>query len=147
MSALRGAVVDEARRWIGTPFRHQASLRGVGCDCLGLVRGIWRACIGPEPEDTPPYAVDWASHSAQDRLVDAALRNFPVVAPAEAAPGDILLFRWRRDAPASHLGLVSGAGLLIHAHDGACVAEVPLPDAWRRRIAFAFAFPETGERA
>ena len=29
-------------RWIGTPYRHQASLKGVGCDCLGLVRGVWR---------------------------------------------------------------------------------------------------------
>jgi NlpC/P60 family putative phage cell wall peptidase len=33
----------EARAWIGTPDRHQASLKGMGCDCLGLVRGVWRA--------------------------------------------------------------------------------------------------------
>jgi len=39
-------IVAEARRWIGTPYRHQASLIGVGCDCLGLVRGIWRAVVG-----------------------------------------------------------------------------------------------------
>src|SRR4051812_32701629 len=45
----RAAIVAEARDWIGTRYRHQASLKGVGCDCLGLVRGVWRACVGDEP--------------------------------------------------------------------------------------------------
>ena len=35
-------IVAAARSWIGTPYRHQASLKGVGCDCLGLVRGVGR---------------------------------------------------------------------------------------------------------
>jgi NlpC/P60 family putative phage cell wall peptidase len=35
-------LVTLARGWIGTPYRHQASLKGVGCDCLGLLRGVWR---------------------------------------------------------------------------------------------------------
>ena len=46
----RTAIVEEARAWIGTPYRHQASLKGVGCDCLGLIRGVWRAVMGEEPE-------------------------------------------------------------------------------------------------
>ena len=51
--ALRQALVAEARAWLGTPYRHQAALRGVGCDCLGLVRGVWRAVHGAEPEPVP----------------------------------------------------------------------------------------------
>ena len=39
----RARVVAEARMWIGTPYVHQASALGAGCDCLGLVRGVWRA--------------------------------------------------------------------------------------------------------
>ncbi len=41
-------VAAEAMSWAGTPFAHQASLRGVGCDCGGLVRGVAVAlgCIG-----------------------------------------------------------------------------------------------------
>lgn len=31
-------IVAAARGWIGTPYLHQASLKGVGTDCLGLVR-------------------------------------------------------------------------------------------------------------
>ena len=40
---LDAAILAECRAWIGTPYRHQASVKGVGCDCLGLLRGIWRA--------------------------------------------------------------------------------------------------------
>ena len=54
------AIVAEARAWIGTPYRHQASLKGVGCDCLGLLRGVWRAVVGGEPEGPPPNSADWA---------------------------------------------------------------------------------------
>ena len=43
---FRAAIVAEARGWIGTPYRHQASLKGVGADCIGLVRGVWRAFHG-----------------------------------------------------------------------------------------------------
>ncbi len=44
------AVVVEALSWVGTPYRHQAAQKGVGCDCLGLVRGVWRALYGSELE-------------------------------------------------------------------------------------------------
>ena len=46
----RAEIVRAARSWIGTPYRHQASLKGVGCDCLGLLRGVWREVVGAEPE-------------------------------------------------------------------------------------------------
>ena len=42
----RTRIIAEARAWIGTPYRHQARCKGVGCDCLGLVRGVWRALHG-----------------------------------------------------------------------------------------------------
>ena len=61
MSALsRQMIVEAARAWIGTPYLHQGSLQHVGCDCLGLLRGVWRDCVGPEPEIAPPYTPDWA---------------------------------------------------------------------------------------
>ena len=50
----RHAILTEARSWIGTPYQHQASAKGAGCDCLGLVRGVWRALWGDEPEIAPP---------------------------------------------------------------------------------------------
>jgi NlpC/P60 family putative phage cell wall peptidase len=50
MSDTGERVLALAGGWIGTPYRHQASLKGVGCDCLGLIRGIWRGVYGHEPE-------------------------------------------------------------------------------------------------
>ncbi len=61
-------IVSAARCWIGTPYRHQASLRGAGCDCLGLVRGVWREVIGPEPETVPAYTRDWSEPQGEEAL-------------------------------------------------------------------------------
>lgn len=33
-------LLAEARSWLGTPFKHQGRLKGVGCDCLGLLIGV-----------------------------------------------------------------------------------------------------------
>ena len=68
MSAeIRNRIIAEARGWIGTPYMHQASLKGIGCDCLGLLRGVWRAIHGTEPEPPPAYAPDWAAARKDSR--------------------------------------------------------------------------------
>lgn len=137
----RAAIVTEARGWIGTRYRHQGSLKGVGCDCLGLVRGVWRNCVGSEPETPPPYAPDWAEASGIETLAEAATRHLIPVALDEISGGDVLLFRWRDGYVAKHTAIATGDGTMIHAHDGAAVCEVALSPWWRRRLAFAFRFP------
>ena len=59
-------IVAAARGWIGTPYVHQASVKGAGTDCLGLVRGIWRELYGPEPEALPAYTPDWGEAGVQE---------------------------------------------------------------------------------
>ena len=71
----RHDIVTAARAWIGTPYRHQGSLNGVGCDCLGLVRGVWRDLYGAEPETAPAYSPDWAETSGAEALADAGRRH------------------------------------------------------------------------
>ena len=61
-NAASDAVLAEALSWVGTPYRHQGSTKGVACDCLGLIRGVWRAVYGTEPERSGAYAPDWAPH-------------------------------------------------------------------------------------
>jgi NlpC/P60 family putative phage cell wall peptidase len=134
-------IITAARGWSGTPYRHQASLRGVGCDCLGLIRGVWRDIYGEEPEAAPPYSSDWAESGGDEALADAARRHMKEIAIAAAAPGDVLLFRWRNHLPAKHAGLLVGGTRMIHAQEGAVVAEISLSNWWQRRIAFAFRFP------
>lgn len=134
-------VVAEARGWIGTPYRHQASRKGVGCDCLGLVRGVWRALYGAEPESVPVYAADWAEAGGTEKLAAAARRHLIEIGPGDAVPGDVLLFRWRAHLPAKHAAILTGADRMIHAYDGTAVCEVHYAPFWRRRSAFAFRFP------
>jgi NlpC/P60 family putative phage cell wall peptidase len=134
------AVVAETRLWIGTPYLHAGSLRGVGCDCLGLVRGVWRALYGSEPEDPGPYTADWAEASGEERLADAATRHLAPVPGRTWEAGDLLILRWREGFPAKHLGIATGADTMVHAHDGACVAEVAV-GVWRTRVAHVFRFP------
>jgi len=143
MSDTAERVLAMAESWIGTPYRHQASLLGVGCDCLGLIRGIWRGLYGHEPELPPPYAPDWAERGGEDRLMAAAKRHFLTVPDMEEAqPGDMLLFRWRADAAAKHLGILAGPEHFIHAYEQAAVVRSALVPGWKRRIAGAFRFPD-----
>jgi NlpC/P60 family putative phage cell wall peptidase len=135
------AVIVAARGWIGTPYHDQASVKGAGCDCLGLVRGVWREVVGPEPEVPPPYSRDWGETGPREVLADAAYRWLKPVALQEARAGHVLLFRMRRHAIAKHAAILVAADRMVHAREGLGVIEEALSDYWRRRVAFAFAFP------
>ena len=138
-------VVFAARGWLGTPYVHQASCRGVGCDCLGLLRGIWREVLGAEPEPVPGYTEDWSETSREERLWNAAPRHLVAKPLSAATPGDVLLFRMRESGVAKHLGLQAEVGTtpsFIHAYSGHGVVESALTPPWRRRIVARFAFPE-----
>lgn len=145
MSGIGGKVVVLAESWIGTPYRHQGAAKGIGCDCIGLIRGIWRELYGGEPEAVPAYAPDWAERSGEDRLVDAARRMFGEPVPmGEAQPGDLLLFRWRPDCAAKHAGILAEPEHFIHAYEQTAVTRSALVPSWRRRIAAVHRFPAIG---
>ncbi|MDZ4759645.1 MAG: NlpC/P60 family protein [Alphaproteobacteria bacterium] len=139
--ATRTAIVAEARRWIGTPYAHQASVRGVGTDCLGLVRGVWRAVVGEEPEVPPPYTPDWAEALGEETLLGAARRHLTEIPAGEAHEGDVVLFRMALGAPAKHAGIVSAPGRIIHAYWGRAVCETRMVPWWERRVAAVFSWP------
>jgi NlpC/P60 family putative phage cell wall peptidase len=135
-------IIALARSWRGTPYRHQASIKGVGCDCLGLIRGVWREAYGAEPELAPPYAPDWAESGAGETLAEAARRHMMEIDPADFNGGDLLLFRWRPWLPAKHAAIAIDRTRMIHAADGRSVCEVSLSNWWQRRMAYTFRFPQ-----
>lgn len=136
----RDEIVEAALGWVGTPYHHQASARGVGCDCLGLVRGVWRDVIGAEPEAMPAYTADWAEAHGRETLLEGAARHFT---PAgEAKPGSILVFRWKAGAPAKHVGIATSQGRFVHAYQSAGKAvDCALTRPWAGRLAAVFDFP------
>lgn len=142
-----GMIVAEARRWLGTPYHHQASTLGAGADCLGLLRGVWRALYGTEPEQVPPYTQDWAEPSRDEVLWRAAERHLLRKAKWAADAGDVVLFRMREAGVAKHLGIVGEVGAhasFIHAFSGHGVVESPFSAPWQRRLVARFAFPKGG---
>ncbi len=142
----RERTVTIARSWIGTPYRHQASLKGVGCDCLGLLIGVWRELGRPSRSAprrdplVPPYTPDWAEAHGREALADGLRGHLDEIAPAEAREGDIVLFRWRAHLPAKHAGILTAPGRMVHAQEKTAVSEVALGDWWKRRMAAAFTF-------
>ena len=105
-SQFAAAVVTAARSWIGTSYVHQASVKGIGCDCLGLLRGVWRELYGDEPEVAPPYSPDWAEATREETLYGALKRHLVEIDPPDVAPGDVALFRMLPNGPAKHCGIV-----------------------------------------
>lgn len=134
---MNALALGEARDWIGTPYLHQGSQKGGGTDCLGLIRGVWRALHGGEPALVPAYTADWGEAAGEELLRDAAERLFHLKPLEAPAPGDLLLFRMQRGAPAKHLGLQGEIGAspsFLHAYGGHAVVESPLSAPWARRI-------------
>ena len=134
-------VIAAARGWVGTPYHDQASLKGVGCDCLGLVRGVRREVVGSEPLPIPPYSRDWGETGTREPLAEPARTVMLEIPVAEITAGALILFRMRAGAVAKHCGMLTAPDRFVHAYERSGVIEEPLTAAWRRRIAFAFLFP------
>ncbi len=140
----RQDIVAAARCWLGTPYVHQASAKGVGADCLGLLRGVWREVMGQEPEQVPVYSMDWSEPQGEERMWAAARRHLVETVGEDLMAAQVLLFRMRNAGVAKHLGIVTQTGAVprfIHAYSGHGVVENALSEPWRRRVVARFEFP------
>lgn len=132
-------VVVIAREWIGTPYHHQMSKKGLGCDCLGLLRGVWRTYYqSPEPEQAPNYSPAWGDHRRDDPLLAIAKKYFERVESLEQA--DVLMFRMRPSVAVKHCAIYTGEGTIVHAYSRHKVREEELTDYWNKKIAGKFRF-------
>ena len=145
----RAAVIIEARQWLGTRYHHQAALKGVGCDCGGLVRGV-----GAETGLLSIDPQEWATYGNYGRLphperMRATLARFLVpVPPSRARLGDIAWMQWRENLP-MHLAILSRIDIdnpsrptIIHAlSDNDQVIEHTFSKEWQDRVASWWRYP------
>lgn len=137
--ASRKKVIEISRSWIGTPYHHQESLKGEGCDCLGLLRGVWRELYGDEnPEPVPSYSPSWGDHRVDDPLMVVARKYF--TEQREPRKGDILLFRMRPGIAVKHCSIFTGEGTMIHAYSNHQVREDTYSDWWKKKQVGVFKF-------
>lgn len=132
------AVLAAARRWLGTPYAPGAAVRGLGCDCIGLARGIWGELTDRPAPDAPPWSPDWPTSWPRTLIALGTAHMIPRP-PREAGPGDLVAIR-RAGGLAAHAGILADAGRFIHATERSGVVEVSL-SGWSGRIAWAASFP------
>ena len=84
-------IAAEAEGWLGTPFVWQASVKGAGADCKGLIAGVARGCGRTEGSSVEALAGDYARVVPLAALRAGLARLFDCVTERQA--GDVLLVR------------------------------------------------------
>ena len=118
VQSVRKAVVESARRMLGTPYRFGGDSPGRGFDCSGLVVYSYRRA-GVE-------GLPRSAHQLERRAVPISLD--------ELQPGDLLFFRLS-GAKTSHVAIYEGNRHFIHA-----------PSSGKRVERIAFDHPYWGPR-
>lgn len=134
-------IVDEARLWIGTPWKHAQACKGAGCDCIGLVGGV-AAAVG--------VTNDWITEASMmfkgygrlpvAEVIYAGCERWMLPVKAESIQlGDILVMAFEKEA--QHFAIVSNVSprYIIHAYAQARrVAENRVDETWQRRTLSAW---------
>lgn len=132
----RTEIVRIAREYVGTPFHHQARLKGVGIDCIGLIVCVGKD-LGFDFKDCTNYPWRADGVTLKKRLdEDLIVVDNPDL-------GDILLFwSFKPDIP-THVGIKTDRGMVhAYAHEGAKrVVESGIDKWWTDRLVAVYQFP------
>lgn len=109
----RKRFVDAALSWVGTPYHHHGTIKGVGCDCATLL-----VCAAKEAGllrldfSAGEYSPQWHLNRTAQRYL-AKIGEVCVEVPFPALPGDIVVFQFARVF--SHGAIVLEWPRVIHA--------------------------------
>ena len=137
----REDIVKIAREWIGTPWVHQASVKGVGCDCVGMVRGVYTELTGKTVGGAMDYTRSFYLFSGEERLKNEIGKYCMEVPIGEAKSGDVILISFL-NLPSHHIGILAGTTFIHSWEDIGNVVEIPYDAAWKRLTKAVFRFPE-----
>jgi NlpC/P60 family putative phage cell wall peptidase len=136
-------IVNQARTWLGTPFHHQARLKGKGCDCLGLIIGVVDELGLKDAQGSPLATYDEITYSKEPDgayLAQKLTGLLDEVSPEEAQAGDLALFKVRENP--QHLAILTdyeGTLGMIHCYAQARrVVEHRLDADWKLRLVKVF---------
>ena len=135
----RAEIVAEARAWLNTRWQHQASLKGVGTDCIGLIAGVARELGIAEAAQFDSSATIKGYGRQPDPAMLLRACGELLDPCADPVAGDILLFRFELEP--AHFGILSAPDYVIHAYAQARrVVENRIDELWRSRIVGAFSY-------
>lgn len=137
----RQAIIQEARTWIDTPYHHLAAVKGVGCDCIGLLIGVWKELLGELPSPPPVYSPQWHLHQKESQLIQVLKGQYNFTETTGPKPGSVLCFGLAK-GPAHHAGIMTERGTFVHSIKMAKrVAEVTLDNLWSKRLHVVLDYP------
>lgn len=125
----QAAAVQEARRWIDTPFQHQGRLLGHGVDCIGVAQMAYLAA-GVELDVPLNY-----SQLPTGKMVEFIAQRARRVAVRNIEIGDLLVFI--SNLAPTHVGVVTGVDpvRMVHAYNKVGrVVENSLDGSWKRLL-------------
>src|SRR5581483_8301887 len=124
-SEFRAAIVEEAKRWLRTPYKNTGCIRGVGTNCAMLVWGV-ASCAGVLAPDAPAprwYTPQLHVHSKDERLIEY-VKSYGAREVDEPKPGDIVVYLSGQSH--GHAGIViQWPDLIVHTlpNIGCCYAH------------------------
>ena len=139
----RDDLVAEARRWLGTPFRWQASVRGVGCDCKGLLAGIARELHMPEARSLAAMAHSYPHNFNPDELLTGLRETLRETDNPKA--GDVIAIEIGTVPGPRHLGILTGDGRMIHCYGNGPSQVISAPVGRHRKVHSFWTWPSLGE--
>lgn len=143
----RDAIVKETKEWCGTKWQHQASLKGIACDCVGLIRGVYRELTGKEIQTTMDYPATWHLFKEEERLLGECRKYAgEEIEFNDILPGDIITFSFKPRFVDHHIGIFLGDGMFAHSYlDVGKVVINRFDETWMARVRHCFRFPGVGE--
>ena len=134
--------VEIARTWIGTPYHHQGSMKGIGVDCVGLIRGIYYEMYGKRAPYLINYSSDWGDVNNNEDMLKAARTYLEPIPLDKLGAGHVVLLRWQDFRVAKHSMIMTSKTSAIHAYNRSPVVEVSLHRWWIDKIVYAFTWPK-----
>lgn len=121
----RAAVVAEARRWLGTPYHHNAAILGSGVDCARIILEAFAGAGLEERFDVGKYNHDWHLHRSEEKYLEVVERYMTRIEADETplqfrspplllSPADVIVFRMGRTF--SHGAIVTEWPWIIHSY-------------------------------
>ena len=129
--------------WVGTPYRHHACVKQLGCDCIHFVIGVFNelGVINMDLKKIPDYPRDFHLHKTRE-LLSESIENVKYgasvkkVSIADVVNGDIILSHYGKAA--SHAAIYFDDNI-YQSIDGVGVCKISFSDkAFRRQVKFAY---------
>lgn len=133
----RRKLIEEARTWLGTPFKHQGRVKGKACDCIGLIVKTTQVVLN---HPYHKHEVVYKKIPIVSELLKGCYKWMEPINLDEALPGDVVLLKYENEP--THFGFITDKGIIhSEAKSFRKVVEHGLDKIWKDRIVKVFRIP------